>query len=376
MSKNALQNVLQNFISDSSYRKKLPIHYLKVIDKLVSCRTAALGGHAQYCENNHLCGIWYNSCKHRFCPQCRGMATEEWLLNTKNILLDCPHHHIIFTFPSELNKLWRYNQTIMSDCLFKAAQQTLLKFSQDPKYLNAMPGIISALHTWGRSLSLHPHIHALVSHGGVNAEGEWIEPKKESLFPQKPLMMVFRGKFIALLKKTIEQEEWRLPPDLSDTQFNNLLNKLGRKDWVVHCCKRYDHAMGIAKYLSRYVKSGPIKKQQVNQPNKNIVRFHYHSHQTKRNETLTLTTEVFVRRLIQHAPSKGKPTVRYCGVYNSAARKKLNIAREALGQIAVSARVVLQWQEFLSSKGHEVCCEACGLPVTKIVDILPFRRPL
>jgi len=281
-----------------------------------------------------------------------------------------------FTFPSELNKLWRYNQAIMSDCLFKAAQQALLKFSQDPKYLNAMPGIISALHTWGRSLSLHPHIHTLVSHGGVNAEGEWVEPKKESLFPQKPLMMVFRGRFTALLKKAMQQEEWRLPPDLSEVQFNNMLNKLGRKDWVVHCCKRYDHAMGIAKYLSRYVKSGPIKKQQISQPNKNIVRFHYHSHQTKRNETLTLTTEIFVRRLIQHAPVKGKPTIRYCGVYNSAARKKLNMAREALGQVAVSARIVLQWQEYLSSKEHEVCCKECGLPVTRTIDILPFRQPL
>jgi len=376
MSKNALQPIFENYLSDTSQQGKLPVPYLKVIDKLVGCRTAALGGHAQYCENDHLCGIWYNSCKHRFCPQCRGMATEEWLLNTQNILLDSPHHHIIFTFPEALNPLWRYNQAVMTDILFKAAQQTLLAFSKDPKYLNAMPGIICALHTWGRSLSLHPHIHALISHGGIYGKGEWVDPKKGSLFPQKPLMMVFRGKLLAMMKKAMKQDDWSLPPDLSEIRLGNLLNKLGRKPWVVHCCKRYDHAMGVAKYLSRYVKSGPVKMEQVQLCHDELVRFQYQSHQTKRQEVLELSVAVFVRRLIQHAPLKGKPTIRYCGLYNNAAREKLNKARVALGQKAVSERVLLQWQDFMASKGHELICEICGSPVTRLVDILPNRKPV
>ena len=374
MGKHALQHIIENFLATPDYCHRLPLHYLKVLDKLAVCRTAALGGHVQYCENNHLQGVWYNSCKHRFCPQCRGMATEEWLINTKNILLDCPHHHIIFTLPEALNNLWRYNQATMTNILFHAAQQTLLQFAKDPKYLAAQPAILSALHTWGRSLSLHPHIHALVSHGGVNGQGEWVTPKKDTLFPQKPLMMVYRGKLRAMIKDALKQDGWHFPPDMGETQSLNLLNKLGRQDWVVHCCPRYEHATGVAKYLSRYVKSGPIRKQQVHQSGKQRVSFHYQSHQTKKKEILNLPIETFIRRLVQHAPLIGKPTLRYSGLYNSAARKKLNLAREALGQTAVSERMILQWQDFLASKGHENCCKTCGSAVTRMVDIQPFRK--
>jgi len=373
MSKAALQTILQDFLADDSRQKKLPLSYLKVIDKLVTCRTAALGGHAQYCENHHLCGVWYNSCKHRFCPQCRGMATEEWLQNTKNILLDCPHHHIIFTLPEELNVLWRYNKTVMTDSLFKAAQHTLLQFAKDPKYLNAMPAMLCALHTWGRSLSLHPHIHALISHGGINNYGEWVAPKKDCLFPQKPLMMVFRGKLLADIRQAMQHSQWIFPPNHNETHINNLLNKLGRNPWVVHCCERYEYANGVVKYLSRYVKSGPVKLSQVRRTGEKKVSFHYFSHQSQRHQVLTLDTNTFVRRLIQHTPIKGKPTIRYCGLYNSAARGKLNIAREALGQAPVSARVLLKWQSFLAEKGHEVCCEICGSSVSKLMDIPPIR---
>lgn len=373
MSKAALQQILQDFLADDSRQKKLPLPYLKVIDKLVTCRTAALGGHAQYCENHHLCGVWYNSCKHRFCPQCRGMATEEWLQNTKNILLDCPHHHIVFTVPSQVDLLWRYNKAVITDILFKAAHQTLLQFAKDPKYLNAMPGIMGALHTWGRSVISHLHTHFIVSHGGINKQGEWVTPKKECLFPQKPLMMVYRGKFLALIRQAMQQSHWCFPPKLNKTRLNNLLNQLGRDNWVVHCCERYDYATGVVKYLSRYVKSGPIKLSQVSRTGKNKVRFRYFCHQSKHHQVLTLDTDVFVRRLIQHIPLKGKPTVRYCGLYNSAARAKLNKAREALGQAAVSVRVKLQWQIFLADKGREVCCEICGAPVTRLMDIPPVR---
>lgn len=374
MTKNTIQNILQQYSSATNQNKKLPLHYLKVVDKLSICRTAALGGHAQYCENNHLNGVWYNSCKHRFCPQCRGMATEEWLVNTKNCLLDCPHHHIIFTLPSELHDLWRYNQKIMTNILFKATQDTLKQFAKDPRYLNAVPGILCALHTWGRSLSLHPHIHVLISYGGINDIGEWVVPKRKELFPQKPITMVYRGKLLSYIKAAMKKGNWKIPPDYRESQVESLLNKLGRKDWVVHFCKRYDYAEGVAKYLSRYVKSGPLKNQQILFVDNKQVTFQYQSHQTKKREKLTLPIEQFVRRLIQHTPLPGKPTVRYSGLYNSAARKKLNQARESLGQAEVSEREILDWQAFLESKGSLPVCGECGLALTNMMDIAPIRK--
>ena len=374
MAKHTIQQILQQHGAQLILTLGLPLIYLKVLDKLSACRTAILGGHAQYCENKHLSGIWYNSCKHRSCPQCNGKATEEWLMNTKEVLLDCAHHHVIFTIPHELNDLWRYNQLIMTDILFKASQQTLQQFSKDPQYLNGTLGIICALHTWGRNLSLHPHIHALVSHGGINSAGEWIEPKKGSLFPQKPVMMVFRGKFLAMVKKAMKEKNWETPPDNRESQISNLINKLGRKEWNVHFCKRYDYAEGVATYLARYVKSGPLNNEQIHSVTDEHVTFEYSSHHTKKTETLTLTIQAFILRLLQHTPLPGRPTVRYCGIYHSAARKKLNKARIALGQNEVSQRKILKWQEFLEAKGHLPTCETCGLPLTVRVPVMPVRK--
>jgi len=339
MSKHTVQRIFQQYLTPGP-KISLPLHHLKVLDKLSTCRTAVLGGHAQYSENNHLNGIWYNSCKHRACPQCRSMPTEEWLINTQRVLLDCPHHHVIFTIPSALNDLWRYNQHIMTDILFKATQETLKQFSKDPQYLNATPGILCALHTRGRNLSLHPHIHVLLSHGGINEKGEWMTPKKENLFPQKPVMIVYRAKLLALIKNAMKKEkDWQPPPDSRENRITSLLNKLGRQPWVMHFCKRYEHAEGVAKYLSRYVKSGPLKNKQIKSVTAEQVKYQYYSHQNKKTEILTLPTGQFIQRLLQHAPLPGKPTVRYSGLYHAATRKKLNLARGPHWGKPKSARV-------------------------------------
>lgn len=366
MVKHTVQQILEQHLAEFQRNHNLPLHHIKALRQWLTCRTAALGGHAQYCENGHLNGVWYNSCKHRSCPQCQAKATEEWLLNTQRVLLDCPHHHVIFTLPSELHPLWLYNQEIMTNILFQATQDTLKQFAKDPKYLDAVPGMLCTLHTWGRSLPLHPHIHVLISHGGINGEGEWVEPRKAILFPQKPVMQVFRGKLRDLIKKAMNDDpDWVLPPDRREHHITALLNKLGRKEWVVHFCERYDHADGVAKYLSRYVKSGPLKNSQIIAVTDTHVSFRYKSHETKRMEVLKLTVDAFIQRLLMHVPVPGKPTVRYSGLYHGSARKKLNQAREALGQQAVSERQMLKWQDYLESLGDRPVCETCGLPLIR-----------
>ncbi len=263
----------------------------------------------------------------------------------------------------------------MTDILFKAVQQTLKQFAKDPQYLKATPGILCALHTWGRNLSLHPHIHVLISHGGITEKGDWITPKKAVLFPQKPVMIVYRAKLLSLIKNAMKKEkDWQLPPDKRENHITRLLNKLGRQPWVVHFCKRYDHADGVAKYLSRYVKSGPLKNKQIKSVTAEQVTYQYYSHQNKKTETLTLPTRQFIQRLLQHIPLPGKPTVRYSGLYHSAARKKLNLARTALGQTDVSERQIIDWQQFLESKDSLPVCATCGLKLTKMVDVLPQRQ--
>lgn len=363
-----LQTLLQTHLSDILATGKLPLYQIKALEKFGSCRTAKLGGHTQYCENGHT-SVWYNSCKHRSCPQCQNLAKAQWLENLQRILLDCPHHHVIFTLPSEFNDLWRYNRELMAGLLFKAAQETLHQFSKDPKFLGAVPGIISALHTWGRNLVLHPHLHVLISHGGLNADGDWVDPKKKILFPQKPVMMVFRGKFLSALKKKLSKEEVSLPSGRRLNHIQTLLNKLGRSEWVVHFCNRYVHGQGVAKYLAKYVKGGAFNNQQIKNIDGGRVKFLYKSHQTKKYEWLNLSASEFVARVVMHILPPGKCGVRYSGLYSSSARPKLGVARKALGQNELTEKVTIKWEDYLDELGHKPVCSQCQGVIIRVEEI-------
>lgn len=364
MDKYTVQGFLAQHLADALSEIGLPHYQVKALDYLSKCRTRSLGGHAQYCEDGHLNGVWYNSCKNRFCPQCRGVATEEWLQNTQRILLDCPHHHVVFTLPSELHALWRYNRELVADILQSSVKNTLSTFAEDKKHLGAKPGIISVLHTWGRDLSLHPHVHTVITHGGVDDDGEWIEPRRKSLFPQKPVMRVFRGKMLSGLKQVLRNGKLKLPPDRCAHHIESLFNKLGRRDWVVHFCERYEHGWGVAKYLSRYVKRGPLKSSQLRRITQETVTFSYSSHVTKKREVMTLPIGAFIERIAQHVPLPRKATVRYWGIYSPASRKKLNLARTHMKQSAISERISIDSEKYFEIKGCEKpTCQLCGKPL-------------
>ncbi len=362
---NQLQEILNNNSKISSNKIALAHHQWKALGSIERCRTAKLGGHTQYCEQGHLQGVWYNSCKHRFCPQCNQIRKSQWVDNLERILLNCSHHHIVFTIPSELNELWRYNRELMSDVLFKCVKLTLKEFAKDERYLGAMPGYLMALHTWGRSLNLHPHIHAVVSHGGLNEKGQWKEPKKKHLFPQKPVMLVFRGKMLGMLKKLVSNGDLKRPKQALIGELMNILQRLYRKEWTVNFSERYDHARGVAKYLGKYVKGGPFNLKQL-KPENGGIKFSYSSHQTKRRESLNLSEEAFVLRLMEHVAMPRKPTFRYGGLYVSSVREKLNTARKALGQANVEAKTPMDWLAYLEKISRVPLCKECGKLVNKM----------
>ena len=141
----------------------LPAYVRRAAHAIMQCRTAALGGHVQACPDGHMARIWYNSCRHRSCPQCAYLQTERWLAHQQARLLACDHYHVIFTLPHELNPLWLANVPVMTALLFQTVRDTLGTLLADPKYLGAQPGIIAALHTWSQTLVLHPHLHCLNS---------------------------------------------------------------------------------------------------------------------------------------------------------------------------------------------------------------------
>ena len=133
------------------------------------------------CANNHVVKVWYNACRNRACPRCACGRVRRWLERQVRTLLGCAHHHIIFTIPHELNVLWLVNYVLMAEVLFAASRDALFELAADPRYLGARPGVIMALHTWGQQLVLHPHTHCLVSVGGVDAQGQWVESRRVSM---------------------------------------------------------------------------------------------------------------------------------------------------------------------------------------------------
>lgn len=368
----SLQTLLKQHFSTFLRTHKIPLYQHKTARHLMDCRTETLGGHTQYCENGHVNGVWYNSCKDRACPKCKGIHSERWLLKTESILLRCPHHHIIFTLPHELNNLWLFNRSLMADIVFHAVQETLKQLSKDQRYLNAKPGFICALHTWGRNLSLHPHIHCLITHGGLTDSSKWKNPNKKCLFPRKVVMIIFRGKINAFIKEALKQGTLVVPQNESPQQVINLCNKLGRKQWVVHFCKRYDHGKGVARYIAKYVRGGPIKSKQIKMNNGKI-NFSYASHRTKKIEALSISVNDFIARWLNHIPVPKKQLVRSYGLYSPRAIKALNTARKQHKQKAVAKPEVLMWQGYLEGKEQSHICPKCGAEL-KHGEAIKFQK--
>ena len=373
-----LRGIFQEYFEQYARRHRMPAYVHRAAYWISRCRTAELGGHVRRCPEGHVERAFYNSCHQRICPQCQGLATERWLSRQKARLLGCAHHHLIFTIPHELNALWCWNRASMAKLLFGAVRETLMELLGDPRYLGAQPAFIAALHTWGRSLSLHPHVHVLAADGGLDEHGAWVKPRRSHFLPARVLMTLFRGKFLAALRQAIERSRLRLPPDLSRERFASLLNRLGRKKWNVHIRARYAHGQGVAAYLARYLKGGPLKNTQLLPAAGERVRFRYRPHRdeddgAEESVVLDLTPEAFFARYLAHLPQPGSQTVRGYGLYGQRAGERLDQARATLGQPPAIEPAPLGVEEFLARFKHTPAaahCARCGARL-RFVPLIP-----
>jgi hypothetical protein len=280
-------------------------------------------------------------------------------------LISCAHHHLIFTIPHELHDLWRFNRAWMMQALFASVADTLKTLCRDTRYLDSMPGFILSLHTWGRSLQLHPHIHCLISDGGVKG-GEWRRPKGSCFLPARVVMALFRGKLLGTLRHALEKETLRLPNDLSIERCRSILNKLGRVKWNVHLQERYEHGHGVLTYLARYVRGGPLKNSQLDSVSDEHVSFRYRSHRDSASgvQMMRLDREAFLLRYLQHAPLKSKPIVRHYGLYATRHDAQLGIARAAHAQSPIQVPAPLTWQVHYERRAGAITpithCPHCG----------------
>jgi Putative transposase/Transposase zinc-binding domain len=349
----------------------LPAHVRRAAHALMQCRTAALGGHIQACPDGHVARVWYNACRHRSCPQCAYLQTERWLTLQQARLLACDHYPVIFTLPHDLNSLWLANVPVMTTLLFQAGRDTLGTLLADPKYLGAQPGIIAALHTWSQTLVLHPHLHCLVTGGGLTPAGQWVAVRHGFLLPARVVMAVFRGKMVAAIRQTFARGALALPESMQPQQFLNLLNRLGhptKTRWNVRIMERYRHGAGVVTSLARYLRGGPLKNARLVAYDGERVTFTYRARQEEADagpaspQQMTLPVADFLQRWLLHVPVPQTRVVRCYGLYHQTHAEALAVCRTALGQPPVEPPPALDWQTVCAQRGeaHPERCPTCG----------------
>lgn len=339
----------------------------------MQCRSMALGGHVKKCPNGHVEGVWYNSCGHRSCPQCSHLRKERWLEKQKARLLACEHFHAIFTIAHELDELWRWNTRLMSEILFRSTRDTLFELLEDERYLGAKVGVVMALHTWGRTLSFHPHVHCLVTGGGLTSTGQWRAVSKGYLLPIRVVRLIFRRKFLAGLGQAVAQERLALPAGMSEQKLKNLLNQLGRKKWNVCIRERYSHGTGVITYLVRYVRGGPLSNGKLQSMDAAAIAFRYRDHRDGKVKPMSLTAEEFIGRALRHVPDKGMVVLRHYGLYGRSAKNTRAQCRAELNQGGESSPKVLSVEQYLEKTGHgeKLRCPVCG---ERLICVERFSR--
>src|SRR4029450_1238120 len=349
----------------------LPAHVRRAAHAIMQCRTDALGGHVQACRDGHVSRIWYNSCRHRSCPQCAYLQTERWLALHRARLLACDHSHVICTLPHDLNPLWLANVSMMTTLVFQAVHDTLRTLLADPKYLGAQPGIITALHTWSQTLVLHPHVHGLVTGGGLTASGDWQAVRHGFLLPARVVMAVFRGKMLDAIRQAWRRGALVLPEVLRPQQWLNLLTRLGhprKSRWNVRMMERYRHGAGVITYLARYLRGGPLKHARLVAWDGDRVPFTCRARHEEADgaqpglQQMTVPVADFLQRWLLHVPVPQTRVVRCYGLYHHTHTEALVLCRAHLGQPPVAMPEPLVWQTRCAQRGeaHPERCPTCG----------------
>lgn len=352
-----------------------------VVRALVRCRTAALGGHLEACA---ACGFErpaYNSCRNRHCPKCQAIAQARWVEARMRRVLPTHYFHVVFTLPAELRSVARRNRGVIFDLLLRSGAEALLELGRDPKWLGAATqlGITAVLHTWTRDLRFHPHVHCIVTGGGLALDqSRWVGAPPEFLFPVRVLGALFRGKFLAQLSLALKNGRLVLGPDETLYAFRRQLRRLRRKRkaWIVYAKRPFGGPEQVHAYLGRYTHRVALSNARLVAADQHAVTF-----RARGEQTVSVTPVEFVRRFIQHVLPPGFVKIRHYGLLASGnISTRLERARSLLGAEPKSASTASttdsaeperDWQTvLLELTGIDVAvCPRCGCVALE-------RRPL
>ena len=359
----------------------------RVLALLTACRTAALGGHAWECDSCGQVRAAYNSCLNRHCPTCRGEARAKWLDGVREHLLPVPYFHVVFAPPHELCLLMLANRAVLWGLLFRAAAATLLELAADPHRLGGRIGILMVLHTWGQLMDLHPHLHCVIPGGGLSLDGtRWVSCR-EFFLPVQVISALFRGKYLAGLKRLWRDGKLKLGGKLSplanQRQFESWLSTLYKKEWVVYVQgppAGIEGAEAVLKYLARYVSGVAISDRRLASHAGGRVTFRCKNYaRGGQSEPRSLPGVEFVRRYLLHVLPRGFVRIRSYGLLSNRHRaRELARCRALLGAAPSASPEQAEATAVLKTPDAQSCaapdptvCPRCGRGRLQLLEYLP-----
>jgi hypothetical protein len=355
---------------------RISYHHWKIVNAIMNCRTNRMGGHVYSCPS---CGHFkyvYHSCRNRHCPKCGALAKVRWLEKRVNGLLPIDYYHIVFTIPQELNQLIWLNKAELFNLFFHSVKETLLQAAKNPDNLGCEIGFLTILHTWGSNLMAHPHIHCLVSGGGLSiGKNKWKNCKKGFFISVKKLSRLFRGKYLHCLKKLYLAQ--KLEYGKAEIGFQELLDKLYQKEWVVYAKKPFAGPKQVLDYLGRYTHRIAITNNRLISFDNDRVIFRWKDYKDNNKiKQMSLDTKEFIRRFLLHILPARFVRIRSYGFLSNKSGKKLASCLKLLSVEKQKLPPLLPWHDMLFKlTGKDVMiCEQCHQNRYEITDLIRKTR--
>jgi hypothetical protein len=367
----SLQDVFRSGFDSYAQGRTLHPRESNAARSIGGCYTSAMGAHLDVCPSGDYQHLQFHACRHRSCPRCAEAARSRWIDAQMQRLLPCAHFHTVFTVPHSFLALWERNRAWFIGALFDCVRASLLQLLADPRHLGATPGLLMSLHTWGRNLSHHPHLHCLVSAGGLDEQGLWRAARSGWLLPLKPLQKLYRGKLLDALWRALSAGQLVLPPWSSAESWKQHIKRLYRKSFNIEICPPYEHGRGVVLYLARYAKGGPLPAGRALRLHQGQVSLRYTDHHDGQPKTLRLQQSEFIARVLWHAPPRGVHTTRHAGLYSSARRAQHARAAELL---AATPTPWPRTKPAAPAPAQPQRCPRCSGPLLRLAYFRPSMR--
>lgn len=358
MSNFTIQDIFIQYGDEYIKNHNLSKEQWDVYNTIRNCKTRQLGVHRITCEHCGETTIGYNSCRNRHCPMCQSYAREKWIERESKDIIDCPYFHIVTTIPIELNELTLYNKKIMYNILFKSTSEAIQTLAEDTKWLGAKVGITSILHTWGQTLELHPHIHSIVTGGGLK-NNKWVQCNNNYLFKVQVLSSLFRGKFLSYLKHNFNNLNF--PKSLEYLRvyenFNNFLTPLYSKQWITYIEPPKGDVQNVIEYVGRYSFRVAISNNRIKSIDNHKIIFEYKDYKDNgKIKLMTLDALEFIRRFLLHVLPDNFTKIKHYGILtNRSKSSNIRFIRYLIAQIINSNFTIS-----LDRKVHEYLCPTCN----------------